>query len=324
NTEHYKMTIQPDEPERIRDMVHHLDEPFADASFIPASYVSELASRHVKTVNTGDGADESLGGYEWYRAFRYALTYNQFPGWTRSLLNVLGRCLPHVEAREGWIQNIRRFKTFTERLSEPSDHPLDLFHNLMGSESEHYKTFKKILKDPGMLNQNYRDQRRTIYDEYDGDNPLEGIMYTQMRTLLPDLFFTKIDRMSMMHSLEARSPFADHELQEFLARLPLQYKNQGQTGKYILKKVAERYLPNNVIYRQKMGFSIPIGRWMREGPYREFTRDILGSRAFKNRGLFDVGAVQELMEEHESGKKDHWTTLWPVLCLELWYQECHD
>jgi asparagine synthase (glutamine-hydrolysing) len=124
----------------------------------------------------------------------------------------------------------------------------------------------------------------------------------------------------MAVSIEVRCPLVDHHLVELLARIPFEAKIKHGQSKYLLKKIAERYLPHDVLYRQKMGFSVPVGRWLRSGHYREFAEDILASSAFTHRGIFSPSAVKRLWNEHLAGQADHTSTLWSVLCLELWCQ----
>lgn len=319
--DHHEFVIEPDEPEILRSIVYHLDEPFADASAVPTHYVSRLARQHVAVALTGDGGDESFGGYEWYLAMKGALAYQRVPSLVRRALSRAAAGVPHSDSRARLPQAVRRAKNFTRRLGPSYSHPADLFVALSSPDVDGWRA---LLSDEGRrVMQPALDgsRRRELVNEYDGDSAVESIMYSQLLDMLPDLFFVKVDRMSMMNSLEARSPFADHLLVELAARIPFEFKVRGGTTKYLLKKVAERYLPRDVIHRQKMGFSIPVGRWMREGRYREFVHDVFASRSFRTRGLFDLDVVDGLLADHVAGRADHWPRLWNLLCLELWLQQ---
>jgi len=168
--------------------------------------------------------------------------------------------------------------------------------------------------------------RQAIMDEYDGDDPLEALAYAQLLTLLPDAFFTKVDIASMACSLECRAPFADHELVEFAAQIPFHLKMGGPVAgfrpKYLLKKaLAKEWLPRQVLYREKRGFSMPLARWLRE-ELRPMLVDLLGESALRDQPYLEPQAVQRMIDEHLSGRANHAARLWPLLVFQLWRSEC--
>lgn len=146
------------------------------------------------------------------------------------------------------------------------------------------------------------------------------MLWLDLMTYLPDDILVKVDRMSMAHSLEVRSPLLDHRLIEYLAGLPLSYKVGAAGGtKKLLRHVAERYVPRDILRRPKHGFAIPLDRWFR-GELREWLLDVLGSQSFRERGLFRPAGVQRLLDEHISGRRDRSQQLWALLVLEVWLQ----
>jgi len=157
---------------------------------------------------------------------------------------------------------------------------------------------------------------------YGFDN-LNLMLYMDMKTWLPDDLLSKVDRMSMAASLEARVPFLDHRLVEYAFSLPSSVKLKGTTGKYILKRAAEKYLPKSVVYRQKMGFGVPLGPWFRQ-ELKPLLMDTLRSSKFRNRGYFNPVKVEALLQEHMSGKKDHHLLLYGLLLVELWHRRFLD
>jgi asparagine synthase (glutamine-hydrolysing) len=290
------------------------DEPFADSSSIPTFYVAREARRHVTVALTGDGGDEAFGGYD----FRYvphaveARIRATLPGKPlRRLVGALGAHWP----RSKRLPRLLRLGTFLENV---------------GLEAEAaYFADLSILK-PGMTrllmgqapDRDPRTMRSyeavtTPYRACHSTDPVQRAQYADLKVYLPNDVLVKVDRMSMQHGLEVRSPLLDHRIVELAFRLPQRLKRADRTGKYLLKQVARRRLPPALLKMRKHGFSAPIGEWI-AGPYAaQFREQVLGSTA-EVRGLIDQTLVRRLFDQHQCGTRDYSYALWAVWVLERW------
>ena len=308
-TEHHEMVVRPDAANLLETLVHHFDEPFGDSSAIPTFLVSQLAARHVKMVLSGDGGDELFAGYSRYR--RYATlqrirraTLGMAPG----LAKLGGALLPGARGR--------RLSGIGQRLGLPwpDDYlalvalanPADL--RLLFGERAHADPFSSV---------------RQRFVRSDIDSHAEQILSGDMDTYLVDDILVKVDRTTMANSLEARAPLLDQNLIAFAARLPFDLKLRGEQGKYLFRKVAARLLPAEVLTKRKQGFAIPLATWFRND-LRPMLLDTIGSRAFKERGIFDQAGIQRLVNEHQQGLQDRGELLWMVMVLETWMRTLPD
>ena len=308
-TEHHEMVVRPDAANLLETLVHHFDEPFGDSSAIPTFLVSQLAARHVKMVLSGDGGDELFAGYSRYR--RYATlqrirraTLGMAPG----LAKLGGALLPGARGR--------RLSGIGQRLGLPwpDDYlalvalanPVDL--RLLFGERAHADPFSSV---------------RQRFVRSDIDSHAEQILSGDMDTYLVDDILVKVDRTTMANSLEARAPLLDQNLIAFAARLPFDLKLRGEQGKYLFRKVAARLLPAEVLTKRKQGFAIPLATWFRND-LRPMLLDTIGSRAFKERGIFDQAGIQRLVDEHQQGLQDRGELLWMVMVLETWMRTLPD
>ena len=303
------MVVRPDAANLLETLVHHFDEPFGDSSAIPTFLVSQLAARHVKMVLSGDGGDELFAGYSRYR--RYATlqrirraTLGMAPG----LAKLGGALLPGARGR--------RLSGIGQRLGLPwpDDYlalvalanPADL--RLLFGERAHADPFSSV---------------RQRFVRSDIDSHAEQILSGDMDTYLVDDILVKVDRTTMANSLEARAPLLDQNLIAFAARLPFNLKLRGEQGKYLFRKVAARLLPAEVLTKRKQGFAIPLATWFRND-LRPMLLDTIGSRAFKERGIFDQAGIQRLVDEHQQGLQDRGELLWMVMVLETWMRTLPD
>jgi len=309
--EHTEHVVRPDALKVLPDIIRRYGEPYADPSCVPTWYVAELTRRHVTVALNGDGGDESFAGYERYYANLLAA---RVPDPACAPLRALSRMLPHRQAR--WSR-VRRAKRFLGGLhADPA------------------------LRYIGWLCYFTEDMKRDLYaPDFAaalGDCDSVGLMAEALqhaecstlldRTLSADVqlylpydLLVKVDIASMAHALEARSPFLDHELMEFAARLPARMKLRGGVSKYCLKKAFENTLPPDILHRKKMGFGVPLQRWFREELRQPAHEVLLGSRTIA-RGYFRRGAVERLLKEHTQGTADHSYRLWALLYLELWHR----
>ncbi len=311
HTRHSEDLVESDDFGLIDTLARLYDEPYADSSAIPTYRVCQLARRHVTVALSGDGGDESFGGYRRYRLhlmeekMRSALPL----GLRRPLFGALGRLYPKAD----WAPRVFRAKTTFEGLSRTAVEAY--FHSV------------SILRGP-MRRQLFTPQFRAALGGYDAievfrrhagqagtDDPLALIQYLDLKTYLVGDINTKVDRASMAHSLEVREPLMDHPLVEWLATMPSSLKIRGQEGKYLLKKAMEPHLPDDVLYRPKMGFAVPLARWFR-GPLKERVRESLLGPRLHDTGWFNRKYLQHLIEAHESGARDYSASIWTTLMFD--------
>jgi asparagine synthase (glutamine-hydrolysing) len=297
-------------------MVRHMDEP-ADPFGVGVYLASQSASRHVKVVMGGDGGDENFAGYDRFLGQRLADYFAALPVWfRRRVLRHLIARVPETFAYKSLSQKLRwldRMSDFDagERYSESmSFHRFSvearqrLFTPLARSHIADEDSLAKILKHFNS------DQVEDVVDR---------MLNTDLMTRIPDHLLMTVDRMSMAHSIEIRSPLLDHRVVEFAAALPANLKLRNRELKYILRQVAKRYLPAELVRRPKQGFGFPLGSWMRQ-ELRPLVIGLLGQSRFVERGLFDRDFIREITDEHISGQRDHSYRLWALLNLELWYR----
>ena len=310
-TNHFVETVRSDDFDLIDTLARLYDEPYADSSAIPTYRVCQLARQRVTVALSGDGGDESCGGYRRYRMhlmeerMRSALP----AGLRRPLFGLLGRVYPKAD----WAPRVLRAKT--------------TFEGMARSAVEGYFHTVSILRDPmrsELFSPVFRNalggyQARQVFDRHalrsNTDDPLALIQYLDLKTYLVGDINTKVDRASMAHSLEVREPLMDHELVDWLATLPSAMKVRGQEGKYLLKKAMEPKLSADILYRPKMGFAVPLARWFR-GPLKQRVRQaVLGPR-LASTGWFNRTYLQHLVDAHQSGARDYSAPLWTLLMFE--------
>ena len=318
-TRHFVDVVESDDFDLIDTLAWLYDEPYADSSAIPSFRVCELARKHVTVVLSGDGGDESLGGYRRYRMhlleeqMRAALPL----GVRRPLFGLLGRVYPKAD----WAPRVFRAKTTFEGMARTSVeayfHSVSILRGPMRAQlfSERFK------RELGGYN------ARQVFDYHAGragtDDPLALIQYLDLKTYLVGDINTKVDRASMAHSLEVREPLMDHQLVEWLATLPSSLKIRGQEGKYLFKKSMEPYLPDDILYRPKMGFAVPLARWFR-GPLRERVREALLGERLAETGWFNRDYLTHLLDAHQSGARDYSASLWTLLMFEAFLRNVLD
>ena len=314
-TDHYVETVASDDFDLIDTLARLYDEPYADSSAIPTYRVSELARKRVTVALSGDGGDESFGGYRRYRLhlmeerMRRALP----AGLREPLFGLLGRVYPKAD----WAPRVLRAKTTFEGMARSSVqayfHSVSLMRAPMRAQL-FSDAFKRELG--GYDAQQVFDRHAARHAQLSGsDDPLALIQYLDLKTYLVGDINTKVDRASMAHSLEVREPLMDHPLVEWLATLPSSLKLRGQEGKFLLKKAMEPLLPHDVLYRPKMGFAVPLARWFR-GPLKQRVRDaVLGPR-LEATGWFNRGYLQHLVDAHQNGTRDYSAPLWTLLMFE--------
>ena len=303
--------MRSDDFDLIDTLARQHDEPYADSSAIPTYRVCQLARKHVTVALSGDGGDESFGGYRRYslhmmeERLRAALPLSL----RRPLFGALGRAYPKAD----WAPRVLRAKTTFEGLARTSVEAY--FHSmslLRGPMRE--RLFSAPLKAE-LGGYNAREVFARHAARAGTDDPLALIQYIDLKTYLVGDINTKVDRASMAHSLEVREPLMDHLLVEWLATLPSSLKLRGGEGKLLLKKAMEPWLPREVLYRPKMGFAVPLARWFR-GPLKQRMRDAVLGERLADTGWFERRALTQLVDEHQSGARDHSAALWSLLMFE--------
>ena len=313
-TDHHEVVVSPDEFwDALPSLVWHEDEPLAHPSSVALNFVSRLAAEHVKVVLTGEGSDETLAGYNRYRATIVNRTFGRrYERFTPSALRSMVRgAIGTLPAGSRVRQKLNR--TFLTRSAD-----LDTLY------FDNFAVFARA-DQPALLSAQTRERVRGIdpYAAYhaaleatDADTLLNQLLYADTKTYLHELLM-KQDQMSMAASIESRVPFLDHPLVEFVARLPERLKLRGLTTKWVLREAMRDALPPEILSRKKMGFPVPVGRWFR-GEYRHLLDEyVLGERALA-RGVFDPSAVRSLVHRHCEVGENHSERLWALVNFELW------
>lgn len=320
--EHREFIVKPDALEILPTLVEHYGEPYADSSAIPTFYVSRETRRHVTVALNGDGGDESFAGYERYVAMRLSESYNRLPrGVREKLIEKAISLLPLFEQkRRHPVKDARRF------LQAASLPKAERYFRWVGAID---RDLKSNLYSRDFARAVESEEPRRFLDQWfakaNGAGIVDATMLTDQMTYLPNDLLVKVDIASMANSLEARSPLLDHKLIEFAAQLPENIKLRGLKTKSLLKKIAARLVPRDVIYRRKMGFGVPIGKWLREeGKMKNFAAEVLLSEKSQKRGLFAPQAVSHLFQSHAAGEADFAAQIWTLLMLELWFQRFID
>lgn len=321
-TNHHEFIVEPKILEVLPRLVWHLDEPFGDFSVIPMFYVSETARSHITVALTGDGADELFAGYEWFKAIKIARKYNNLPQFFRESMAFLSKVMPDSDNREKITRYLHKIKRLAETQKNQSKDPLEILQSITSGFQE--DDLRKKLYDSALAEKvskfDAKAFRQNIINEYDGKDSMEALLYGQFRSLLPDMFFTKVDRASMAVSLETRAPFVSKEMVEFSAKIPFSYKLKGFETKYILKKSLENILPKEILYRHKKGFTLPLGRWIREDEkLSRNIRETLLDGGLNRLGFFNISYIENLIENHLSGKEDNTNKIWLIYMFVLWY-----
>jgi asparagine synthase (glutamine-hydrolysing) len=310
-TRHFVDRVESDDFDLIDELARLYDEPYADSSAMPTYRVCQLARRHVTVALSGDGGDESFGGYRRYKLHMMEERLRQpLPlALRRPMFGLLGRVYPKAD----WAPRVLRGKTTFEALARDSVeayfHSMSLLRDA-DRQTLYSNGFRATLGGYNAVEVFKRHARGANHDD-----PLALIQYLDLKTYLVGDINTKVDRASMAHSLEVREPLMDHPLVEWLATLPSSYKLRGSESKWLLKTAMEPLLPRDLLYRQKMGFAVPLATWFR-GPLKQRVRDAVLGERLADSGLFNSGTLRRLVEQHQSGMRDHSAPLWSLLMFE--------
>ncbi len=317
--EYHEFIVRPNALDVLPTLVEHYGEPYADSSAIPTYYVSRETRKHVTVALNGDGGDESFAGYERYAAMRIAEAYHRVPkALRRVFVEAPVNLLPTSELKRSRFRDAKRF---LQAANLPRTERYFRWMSTFNRDAKHDLYTEEFASS--LNGQNASHFLDDWFAKANGTGTLDATLLTDQMTYLPNDLLVKVDIASMANSLEARSPFLDHNLIEFAASLPESMKMRQFETKSLLKKVAARLVPREVVYRKKMGFGVPVGKWFR-GEMQDFVRSILLSEKSLKRGIVRPGMIEKYVEEHTSAKRDHAFQLWTLLMLELWFQRFID
>jgi asparagine synthase (glutamine-hydrolysing) len=302
-TEHHELVLEPDVMGVLDDLVWHLDEPFGDSSAIPTFMVSRLAAQHVKVVLSGDGGDELFAGYDRYAVEGRERRVEAIPGWLRRFAGRVATRLPEATrgrnflrhyALDGWERYVDAVTLFRHEQRRQLFRPE--VQGAWAADDPSHRLLDELTRRDGHW--------------------LSAMQALDLQRYLPLDILTKVDRMSMAHSIEARVPLLDHRLVEFAATIPPTMQVQGGVGKYLFKKALDRMLPHDILHRPKRGFAVPLDNWFR-GQLGPYLRSLLLSEESRRRGIFDVSYVEQLIARHDRGR-ELGLHLWTLISFELW------
>ncbi|HEV3276135.1 MAG TPA: asparagine synthase (glutamine-hydrolyzing) [Terriglobia bacterium] len=314
-TDHHELILEPDVVATVESLSRSLEEPFADSSMLPTYFVSCLARRHVTVALSGDGGDELFAGYDRYRVHHDREIFERIPGWLGRLyrervypglpVGLRGRKFAY-NASLPWRERYTDMVTFLHGLDRG-----------MGLLSDDLRSELGGAADP-------RDVLLDALDRASAPDQLSRILYADTKTYLVGDILTKVDRMSMLTSLEVRVPILDHVFVEWVTGLGSRWKMREGGQKYILRKLAERVgVPREVLERPKQGFALPLVHWIRH-ELKDMILTLLLERRSLERGYFDGRAVRRLLDEHFQGRRDHSACIWLLLMFELWHRNFVD
>jgi asparagine synthase (glutamine-hydrolysing) len=310
-TDHHVRQVDPSDFSLIDKLPDLYDEPFADSSALPTYRVCQLARESVTVALSGDGGDENFVGYRRYRWHAYEeLVRRKLPQSIRGpLFGTMGAAYPKLD----WAPKFLRAKTTFQALARNS---IDAY---LHSVSILAASTRKRIFSEGFLRQlgGYSTSEffQGIAQNAPASDGMQLVQYLDFKTYLPGDILTKVDRASMAHSLEVRVPFLDHEFVEWVARIPTALKLVGREGKSCLKRAFEPHLPDEILYRDKMGFGVPVSNWFR-GDLRQHVRTRVADGLLADSGFFDMKEVTRLVADHQSGRSEHGAALWALLMFE--------
>ena len=314
HTDHHEFVVTPDLVETVDDLVWHFDEPFADSSALPTFMVAKMARDFVTVVLSGDGGDELFAGYTRYVSDRKRSSLEKLPrAVRRNLLRPFSEALPHGAKGKNFLYNssLDAVERYIDSISHFGDMKKDALYqqnfrrNLNGEIGKGARSYQEIAARPA------------------SENAIDKLLYLDSKTYLPSDILTKVDRMTMAASLEARVPLLDHELIEFVQKIPAELKLKGTETKYIFKKALEGIVPGEILYREKQGFGVPISEWINVQLKDRIRETLLEKRALE-RGYFEPKYIETLLDEHHKNRRDHSHALWILWMFELWQQRFAD
>ena len=310
-TDHHEMIVQPSALEILPDLVQHFDEPFGDSSAVPTYYVCQAARQHVTVALSGDGGDEVFAGYTRYQDLQHYQYLDAVPNWLRHLfIKPMARVLPF--SVPGW-NYLYALGSLSHRGFSDALVTYPYIHDKLYTPE-----FKALLRGVDAFAPTAQLLEQTKHLD-----PVSQYQYLDTCQYLPADILTKVDRMSMAHSLEVRAPFLDAPWVEYVASLPVSYKLRDGVSKYLLRKICKRLLPPAVLSKPKQGFALPKADWFQQDLWH-FAAEVLLETKTRARGYVRPAAVKQLLDQHATGRRDYSAWIWSLLVLELWCRTCLD
>jgi asparagine synthase (glutamine-hydrolysing) len=308
-TEHYEFIVEPNAVEILPQLAYQYEEPYADSSALPTWYLSEMTRKYVTVALNGDGGDENFAGYTRYNAIKIYQQLKFIP--FKSGLEHLNRILYQTTGMKIFENGSKLFQSYSQSI-------LDFYLKIIDYFSQEDKKliyseeFKQKVK-----NSRWHSFLEEIYIQTSNLDCLEKFLRVDFNSYLPNDLLVKIDIASMAHGLEVRSPFLDQEFLELTAKMPVNLKMKKHNKKYLLKKIAEKHLPKECIYRSKQGFGVPLEHWFR-GRLKDYLREELLSKKFLDYGFKKEG-IEQFIEKHKTHRQNHAIQLWALLMLKEWF-----
>jgi asparagine synthase (glutamine-hydrolysing) len=312
-TQHHEQAVTPDLAGVLPKIVWHGEDPLADSSMIPVYYLSQMTRQHVTVALAGDGADEILAGYPTYRATLLARRLQFLPHpvvqfFSQGLL----RWLPLSDEKISWQEKLARFMA---GVGLPWGEAHAVWRQIHSPAQK-----RALLQTPAQRPHALPALYQSYYERSRAKNILDALLYVDTRFYLPNDMLVKVDRMSMAHGLEGRVPFLDYTLVEFVAKLPSHYKLRGGVGKYLLRRAMADRLPAITLQRPKAGFNIPAAKWLR-GDLKDLLYAHLAPDRLNAVGIWQAGAVQKMLAQHQARQADYGHQLWGLLTFMLWWEQ---
>jgi asparagine synthase (glutamine-hydrolysing) len=308
-TDHHEMILEPDVLQTVEHLTSSLEEPFGDSSMLPTYYVSQMARRHVTVALSGDGGDEIFAGYDRYRIQTDRRIFEHVPGWVRRFYReqIFPRTPRNMRGRQfSYNVSLSWQERYVDTLSF-----VPAFERDTPLLSDGFRDVLQKCDDP-------RNVLLRQFAKAPASDRVSELLYVDTKTYLLGDILTKVDRMSMLNSLEVRVPLLDHRFVEWVTSLPVEWKLRGKQ-KYILRKLAERVgVPGEVLDRPKQGFALPLVHWMRN-ELKDVLMVLLEPRSLQ-RGYFEADGVRKLMNDHFQGRRDASARIWRLLMFELWHR----
>jgi asparagine synthase (glutamine-hydrolysing) len=316
HTDHHVREVDPNSFDLLDRLATFYDEPFGDSSAMPTFRVCAMARKNVTVALSGDGGDEVFAGYRRYRWHCFEERVRRVvPGsLRRPLFAMLGAHYPKLD----WAPRALRAKATLEELARDTIEAYFSSVSICGTELRRRLFSRELALD--LQGYDASEVIRSHIKRSGSDDPLSQVQYADFKTYLPGDILTKVDRASMASSLEVRVPLLDHTFIEWAAQVPSYLKLHGRDGKYVFKSALEPYVSKTILYRPKQGFAVPLAEWFR-GPLRKRIRETLCGPVLRYSGLFDMDTITTLLDQHQSGKRDHSAVLWTLSMMESFLRQ---
>jgi len=314
---HREFEVWPKPDDVIEKIVRAFDEPFADDSTIPSYYICQMARQNVTVALSGLGGDEAFAGYERYLGFQLRNLYHHVPSFLRG--KVIPRLIERLPERADGHYTFNHMKRFVRAGCLRSDLSYFSYISILNS-----RTREALFSDRDRFKQNYESCRDIVLSHFNSSNVMDSgdslnrALYCDLMTYVPEDILAVTDRMSMHHSLEIRVPFLDHVLLEFCAKIPPEMKIKWFQKKYLLKKAVAGLIPKEVLNHRKQGFVGPMTTWLKND-MKHYVMDVLSKRNLQKHAFLDRNGVQQVLDEHFSGREIHDTLIWAMIVYQKWY-----